>query len=400
MIVTLLVLPLTYYSRTANLDVPYLFWLTASWLFFLRAVRNGSLANACLFAATGASAIATKDQAYGFYILPAAHIAFQALRQRDHASPAFPGRRAFYAMTGVFLAAVLVLFNVPFNLAGVVEHVRLIVGPGSQPFRMYPFSIPGYIGLVRDSIWQVGSAMSWPLFGFALCGLVAAVRNKSVLIRWLLLSAFSYYLTFIVIVMYHYDRFFIGICLVLAIAAGAWLDQWTRQGVPHRVLRLAFVAFAIVYGTARVVSLDALMLADSRYSVERWLVPRIGPDTQIAAEGPSIYLPRQSLLLWLRIDADSTALRESQPQYVIVNSGFRARRPPGSRANEFYRSLADGSANYRRVFSYRTELPWSPLKWEPRFNGLAEDPFSNVTKVNPTIEVYERVDAVRSQPLR
>lgn len=400
-IVSLLVLPLTYYSRTANLDVPYLFWLTASWLFYLRALRNGRIADACLFAATGAAAIATKDQAYGFYVLPAAQIAFNALWQRDQgASPAFPWRRAFYAMTGVFLAAVLVLFNVPFNLAGVVEHVRIIVGPSSQPYRMYPSSIPGYIELVRDSIWQIGSAMSWPLFGFAVCGLIVAVRNKSVLVRWLLLSVFSYYLTFIVVVMYHYDRFFIGICLVFAIAAGAWLDQWTRPGVPYRLIRLASVALAIVYGTARVVSLDALMLADSRYYVERWLVPRIGPDTQIAAEGPSIYLPRQSLLLWLRIDADPSALRELQPQYLILNSGFRARGLPGSSANEFYRSLADGSANYRRVFSYRTELSFSPLKWEPRFNGLAEDAFSNVTKVNPTIEVYERIDALRSQPLR
>jgi PA14 domain len=392
-IVTLLLLPLTYYAKTANLDVPYLFWLTASWLFYLRAVRTGSILHACFFAATGAAAIATKDQAYGFYVLPAAHLACTAVRKSSQRPEnAFPGMRALYAMAAAFAVTLVILFNVPFNLAGVIEHLRLIVGPGSQPFRMYPRSVTGYAQLLRDSVWQIGSVMSWPMFGFALCGVAAAIREKSVPISRLLLSALSYYLTFIVIVMYHYDRFFIGICLVLAIAAGVWLDRSTREGLPYRRLRLALVSVAIVYGAARGISLDALMLNDSRYYVERWLVPRIGPDTQIAAEGASLYLPRESLLLWRRIDADPAALRELQPQFLILNAGYRTRTSPGPGPKEFYRSLGDGTAGYRQVLSYRTWLRFSPLRWESRFNGPGEDQFSNVTKVNPTIEVYERVD--------
>lgn len=399
-VVALLILPLTYYSKTANLDVPYLFWLTSSWLFYLRAVRTRSVANACLFAATGAAAIATKDQAYGFYVLPAAHIAFETFRRADRDPPsAFPGRRAFVAMTGVFVATTVILFNVPFNLAGVVEHLRLIVGPGSQPYRMYPASAAGYAALVRDSVWQIGSAMSWPMFGAGLYGLVVGIRDKSLLVRRLWLSAASYYLTFIVVVMYHYDRFFIGICLVLAMAAGMWLDRFTRAGVSWRRLRLACVIAAVGYGGARVVSLDALMIDDSRYHVERWMVPQIGPDTCIAAEGSSIYLPRQSVLLWTRIDAAPPALRDLQPQFLLVNAGSRTRASLEPGPNAFYRSLSDGRAHYRQVLSYRTELWWSPLNWETRFNGPGEDPFSNVTKVNPTIEVYERVD-VTAQPLR
>jgi len=391
-IATLAILPLTYYAKTANLDVPYLFWVTASWLFYFRAVRTGSITSACMFAATGAAAIATKDQAYGFYVLPAAHLAFNAFRHPDRASSATFSRRVFYAMAGVFVVSLLLLFNVPFNLAGVVEHLRLIVGPGSQPFRMYPASVRGCIELVRDSLWQIGSAMSWPMFGFGICGLVAAIRGKSVTVRRLIMFAASYYLTFIAIVMYHYDRFFIGICLVLAMAAGAWIDRWTRSGVTYRRLRLTVVGVALVYGAARVVSLDALMLNDSRYYVEDWLVSKIGPDTQIAAEGTSIYLPRQSLLLWSRIGADPAALREMQPQYLILNAEHRTRVAEDPGANDFYRSLDDGTAKYRQVLTYRTLLPFSPLRWEPRFNGPGEDQFSNVTKVNPTIEVYERID--------
>ena len=401
MLVSITVLPLSYYAKTANLDVPYLFWLTASWLFYVRAVRTGSVRSGCLFAATAAAAIATKDQAYGFFVLPAVQLAVEAFwRGDDERSRSFPSRRAFAAMAAVFSIVLLALFNVPFNLAGVVEHLRVIVGPGSQPYRMYPSSFFGYVELVRDSIWQLGNAMSWPMFAFAICGLVSGIRNKSIVVRRLFLSAMSYYLTFIAIVMYHYDRFFMGMCLVLAIAAGAWLDRWTRFGAPHRRLRLALVGIAAVYGAARVVSLDALMLNDSRYYVERWLVPRIGPETQLAADGNSIYLPRQSLLLWKKIDADPAVLREMQPQFLIVNAELRTRLPPDSMASAFYRLLVDGSAQYRQVLSHRTELRFLPLRWEPRFNGTFEDQFSNLTKVNPTIEVYERVDPTAPQPLR
>ena len=394
-IATLTILPLTYYAKTANLDVPYLFWLTASWLFYVRAIRTGNVTSALLFAATGAAAIATKDQAYGFYVLPVAHLAFNAFRHPGRTSSATPSRSTFYAMAGVFAASLLVLFNVPFNFAGVVEHLRLIVGPGSQPFRMYPSSLRGYVELVRDSVWQIGSAMTWPMFAFAVCGLVAAIRGKSVTIRGLIVFAASYYLTFIAIVMYHYDRFFIGICLVLAMAAGAWVDRWTRSGVTYRRLRLAVVGVALVYGAARVVSLDVLMLNDSRYHVEDWLLPKIGPDTHIAAEGTSIYLPRQSMLLWTKIGADPAALREMQPQYLILNAEHRTRVAEDPVANDFYRSLDDGTAKYRQVLTYRTQLWFSPLRWEPRFNGPGEDQFSNVTKVNPTIEVYERIAPAR-----
>jgi PA14 domain-containing protein/dolichyl-phosphate-mannose-protein mannosyltransferase len=389
----LLVLPLTYYAKTANLDVPYLFWLTASWVFYVRAIRRGSTKDACLFAATGAVAIATKDQAYGFYVLPAAHLVFETFRAHDDPSRPRLERRAIFAMAVVVVVAILILFNVPFNPSGVREHIRLIVGPGSDPFRMYPSTMTGFFQLIRDAVWQMGSAMSWPMFVISLVGVVDAIRSRTALVSRLLLFAASYFLTFIAIVMYHYDRFFIGICLVFAIAAGAWLDRWTRAGQPYRYARLTVVGLAMAYGAARIVSLDAMMLRDSRYFVERWLIDRIGPETRIAAEGTSLYLPRQATLLWNQVAPDLAALREQQPTFVILNPAHSARPSDEDAPNQFHSSLADGRAGYRRVLSYRTSLWFSPLQWEPRFNGRNEDQFSNVTKVNPTIEVYERIES-------
>jgi hypothetical protein len=191
--------------------------------------------------------------------------------------------------------------------------------------------------------------------------------------------------------MYHYDRFFIGICLALAIAAGRWLDRWTQTGQPHRKFRLAIASLAVVYGLARVASLDLLMLRDSRYFVERWLIDRIGANTRLAVEGASIYLPRQATLLWTRIAPTTVDLRARRPDFLIVNMAHSERAFDDPAANELSWSLRHGNVPYRLALSYRTRLWFSPLNWEPRFNGSSEDPYSNVTKVNPTIEVYERV---------
>jgi len=365
----------------------------------MRAIRRGSRRDACLFAAAGAAAIATKDQAYGFFVLPALHIVVNAFR--PHAEPSRPhfDKQTIFAMAGVFVGAVLILFNVPFNISGVGEHLRLIIGPSSAPFRMYASTPAGYLRMLNDSVWQMGSAMSWPMFVIGIIGVADAVRSKTTLVTRLLLFALSYFLTFITVVMYHYDRFFIGICLVFAVAAGVWLDRWTRVGQSRRSLRLTIVGLAIAYGAARIVALDVMMVRDSRYFIERWIIDRIGAGTRIAAEGMPLYLPRQAILLWAPLLPQPAALHEHQPTFLILNSAYSARGADPRAPNEFYTSLANGSAGYRRVLSYRTQLWFSPLQWEPRFNGQHEDQFSNVTKVNPIIEVYERTDsAADKQP--
>ncbi|MEP6918107.1 MAG: PA14 domain-containing protein [Acidobacteriota bacterium] len=386
-------LPLTYYARTTNLDVPYLFWLVLSFVLYLRAGRTGDAVSYCLFALTGAAAIATKDQAYGFYVLPAAYLAGGALvyARGTKPPPGIPTLPVLCAMAAVFIAAMLIFYNVPLNPAGVREHLRLITGPGSEPYRMYPRTPGGHARMLVDAIGQLAHAMSWPMFAIGVWATAQAIHARITAVRRLWLPAVSYYVTFIAAIMYPYDRFFLGICVPLAIAAGWWLDRWTRRGAPLRALRVALVALAVAYAGARVAALDAITILDSRYYVERWLVARAGPETIIAAEGPSLYLPRPARVLWARVGQDLNALETLHPDFLVVNPGYSQRGLGDQGRNEFYDALDDGRAHYRRVLRYRTWLSYSPLRWEPRFNGLAEDPFSNVTKVNPLIDVYERV---------
>ena len=63
-----------YYANLANVDVPYIFWFTFSLLCYIRYVQRHHPSALYGFAVTATLAICTKDQAYGFYALPALHI--------------------------------------------------------------------------------------------------------------------------------------------------------------------------------------------------------------------------------------------------------------------------------------------------------------------------------------
>jgi len=384
-------LPLTYYAKTANVDVPTIFWLTLSLLFYSRAFAHGRPSDFYLFTVAGVAAICTKDQTYGYFVLPAAYMTIAAVMHHGRSYPGVPPIRVLARMAALAAGGLVLLYNIPFNPSGFAEHVRIITGPGSQNYRMYSGTPSGQIRLLGTTLWELGQAMGWPMFAASVCGVVSAVRERNEPIRWLILPVVSYYVTLIAVVGYHYDRFFLGTIVVFGIAAGWWIDRWTRDDVPMRTLRMAAVALAVVYGAGRVLALDAMMVRDSRYAVENWLVEHAAPQDRIAAVGFSVYLPRASKVFWNRLDETVAALEAEQPHFVVVNAAYSQRGGSGSHARALYDSLSSGSAGYERVLRYRTRLPWSPLNWEPRFSREWEDEFSNLTKINPPIEVFRRI---------
>jgi hypothetical protein len=351
--------------------------------------RTAATADFLLFVLAGVAAIATKDQAYGFYLLPAVVILSKSVRQwrSGTVSAGAPSPRVLAAMIALAIVGLVVFDNVLFNFSGFLEHLRIITGPGSQDFRMYDRTLSGQALMLRDALWQFGSAMSWPLFAMAAMATVSAWRARVTTVRLLLLPLLSYYITLVAVIGYHYDRFFIGPVIILAVATGWWLDTWLAPGRTARVLRLAVVSCAFAYALSRVAALDALMIFDSRYTVEQWLLHRAPPEAHIAAAGH--YLPRGGTLFWTPIAQDPDVLATLQPDFVVVNSAFTQRWSPASTPGRFYDALSRGSP-YKVVLRYRTYLWWSPLQFERRFSDAADDPFSNLAKVNPLIEVYGR----------
>jgi hypothetical protein len=384
-------LPFAYYGKVANVDVPYVFWLMISLTYYVRMQRSGApTSDFLLFVLAGVAAIGTKDQAYGFYLLPALVIVVSSVRHaRTNARPAgVPSSGVLLAMIAIAVAGLTVVENVIFNFSGFVEHLRIITGPGSQDFRMYARSAAGQAAMLRDALWQLGSAMSWPIFVLAVVAVIAAWQARVITVRLLLLPLLSYYVTFIAVVGYHYDRFFIGPVIILAVALGWWLDRWLAARQRHRLAKFAAVTMVFGYALWRVAALDALMLLDSRYTAERWLLQHAAPDARVAAAGRN--LPRGGTLFWTPIAQEADALVRLGPDFVIVNPAYTRRWSRDSAPGKFYAALSSGDSGYKLIFRHRTYLWWSPLQFEKRFTQSFDDPFSNLGKVNPVIEIYGR----------
>jgi 4-amino-4-deoxy-L-arabinose transferase-like glycosyltransferase len=75
-LIVALVTPFIFYSKTANLDIPYIFWFVLSLFFYIRILKNHETKDYILFTITATLSICTKDQAYGLYILPVIYIIY------------------------------------------------------------------------------------------------------------------------------------------------------------------------------------------------------------------------------------------------------------------------------------------------------------------------------------
>ena len=139
---------------------------------------------------------------------------------------AFTDRRLIVAaVTSVVIF--LIGHNVILNFSGFVEHVRFIIGPGSATYRVYEPTLAGHLALLRTSLRLTEVSMGWPLFAIGVAGLVLAIATPGQrrIAIWLLVPAVSYYLGFINVILYNYDRFMMPICFVLAMFGGLAFDR-------------------------------------------------------------------------------------------------------------------------------------------------------------------------------
>jgi len=388
--------PFVYYAKTANLDEPYLFWFALSLLFYVRLLDRHRMRDYVLFAASAAAAIATKDQAYGLYVLtvPVVVAALHAHRraQGDGRLLATLVDPRLVIAAGVGLLVLLVLDNVILNPEGFLAHLRVIAGPASYPFRMFPNDLSGHLALLRQTVRHLAFAMGLPALLVCAAGVAAALARPRAHARWLflLVPAVSYVATFLHVVLYEYDRFVLPLCLVLALFGGWLLARGLRSGAPLRtaaaVLAVAVLSYSLLYAA----SVDRLLTHDSRYAVERWLASNVPPEALVGAVGPLEYLPRLGGRHWRRLGPSVARLVQVHPDYVMVNADYAARADPGTGERELYDALFAGRLGYRLALRERTPPGWSLIDPASLARDGPDRIFSNLDKVDPEICVFLR----------
>ena len=195
-----LVAPFVYYSKTANVDVPYVFWYSVSLLYLLRLLQESRLRDYVLFAVTATLAVCTKDQAYALYPTVPVLVVIELWRQKRRDGVSWPLVRAFVdrRIVAAVLAAVttvVVVCNLIFNLDGFVTHVRSTT-TAAAPYAVFAPTFAGEWQLLLLTVRLVRDSMGWPFFVAGVAGLTIGfftprLRRTTV---WLAAAIPAYYL--------------------------------------------------------------------------------------------------------------------------------------------------------------------------------------------------------------
>lgn len=220
-------------------------------------------------------------------------------------------------------------------------------------------------------------------------GLIAACfrKQKNHLLWLMLIPGVSYYLTFISVILYHYDRFFLPICILLALFGGRFLaDCRSVSGVRFHRVKMVLFSLLIGYTFYYAFSIDILMANDSRYAVEKWMRQHASAQDFIGLVGHVEYLPRMGSFARKHylLKPLIPALAAVKPDYLILNADIKY----GER--EFYTRLETGASGYTLVLQYRTDVKWLLLNRDSIFSNGRKEIFTNLDKINPEIKVFKK----------
>jgi hypothetical protein len=201
----------------------------------------------------------------------------------------------------------------------------------------------------------------------------------------------SYHLTFINVVMYAYDRFLLPVCLVQALFAGVWFDRWLTRSAPLLAWRRAATAGVFVYSVLYVGMIDAQLLSNSRYDVERWLRAHAQPRERIGTLFPRRHLPRLDGFDTQTIESEED-LKGFAPLYYVFNADYARAVDPKSPTGAFLAGLRSEAFGYTLALSYRAPAPWGWLPGaHPDLVGPRLEPSSSTLRdINPLFLVYQR----------
>jgi hypothetical protein len=389
-----LVAPFVFYAKTANPEIPYVFWIAMSLFFYLRFLRTLASKDVVFFAATATFAICTKDQAYGLYLAAPLVIGYhlwESYRDRGDTRPflrALLDRRLVLSAltaTGLFV----VIYNIPFNWEGFVRHVVDITGAGSRGYRA-----------VEPTLEQ--RSWGWPFWIITLIGaavgLLAHESRRAAVC--LVVLVISYYLGFINVILYNYDRYLLPVFVVQAIFGGVALDRFLGSAGTRPSWRHATVIGVFAYTLLYVGAIDVLMIRDSRYAAERWLRDHVNRDDIIGTMFPMVVLPRLDDFHVEDVGSIEELDREA-PAFYVLNADYARAIPPDSPGGRVIAGLQNHTLGYSLAFRDRSPAPWPWLPAEhpdlvgPRL-GI---PLSFLRDINPETEIYER-DRPAEQKIR
>jgi len=295
---------------------------------------------------------------------------------------------ALVAAVGLFVLS----HNLPWNVEGFTAHVKDVTGPSSD-YRIFESTWRGQLAMLSATAWLIRLSLGWPLFLICAAGGALAFSSRALprgTYSWAILPAVSYYVFFIMVVGYNYDRFLLPLLLTLSLFGGfsirCLLRLAGRRATPARVALMGVFAYTAVYATM----VDLAMMQDARYRVERWLHQNANKDASIGTIGGAIYLPRTNRYTTISLERRLADLNALNPDYLVVNTDLAMRFVPGSPDYVAYTKLQRSESGYTQVLDSKAWTLLGGRRFNDRFEGVPANAFTNLAKINPPLLVFAR----------
>jgi hypothetical protein len=369
-----------YYARTSNVDIHFLFWIALAFTLVERpGARLGTLAAG---AAAAMAAVCSKEQIVPFALVAVLVALARALREGA------PGRFRALAAAAIVITPLVVfaiLWRLPWNLAGLENHVRFLIEDARYP-RTYPADFAGTLGLAGAALRHAPVAFGWPMLTGLMLAALFRIRVSDLGAR--LLASALYLVGFIGAIGYVYPRFLLTLFLVtVPIAARGWTAAIERASAASTARRAAFAtlaALALLGGPL----LDVVMLRDARYRVEAWMARNLRPDSVVEVVGNPHFqarVPHATTLVRTSLDELTTSPRGPRGDIVLVSGkdGTLDRIARDPRLGTIYYAPLVAAGPGARYEAIRFEA--SPLsRWVPNL------------PVDPPVTVY--ASRIRARP--
>jgi hypothetical protein len=371
--------PLAYYAKSANLDVPHLFWTFLGVLQYIRVLKFHRLRNYVFLGIFVALATATKDQAFGFFIFaPIAIIISKTFHANDGTINI---RTAFESLISkeVLTAFIVCLFT--FSLAnnllfggwnGFIRHVKFPLEWFSQAHAQNPeaHTMVNHLIILKRTYQLLVESFGYGSFIVCLGGIILAICKK----HWMSISIFILPIGFYISIIFVFEgvtlRHLIGTAIIFFILGGSFIEYILAKKTPIRIIAAIFLMFSLSWQIALTANLNLILLKDSRYEAERFIRENIPAGTVIESHILEKFLPRISKDYSISVkgwndknelvpeELKENALSERNPDYIIVLKELGISGDPETESNHdvknFYKSLFDGMLGYRVLKAFKT----------------------------------------------
>lgn len=381
---------IVYYVHTETLDVPMLFWASAALFCYVRALQTFELKYYIWLAILVAVSTATKDYAYGLFVLLPIPLVWYLARHEDSEGTAigiFQSiiHRNHIIAVGVFIIAFVLAENLIWNPSGFINHVNLARGAEAGSNVCTHFGQNELISF--DRITQIGRIMPFVLgwVGFPIC--MAALfflafrqRKAFIFLLWPILSYYCFTIVLIFTNFSNIERPFIPMGFILAIMGGGMLGAvWSSDKAGWLGKSICILVVIGMFANGMAMSLS--LVHDTRYQLEQWLEENLSENETADFYGYRRYAVRTnnrwSITVLNHLDSPAYSdcrltsrtlsldiLKQRNPDVIVVAEPYaNAFKKQGcvhlelcSAGKKFFHLLENEQLGYRRVTSFHPYL--------------------------------------------